>query len=398
MPWTLEAGQAIRLDDAISKALKGSPSLLAQEYRLQVADAQIKQANALPNPEIEGEVENVAGSGEFSGTDSAEYTVMLSQSIPLGGARSKQVRVASLDRRLAEWQLEGVKRDLIHSVKRAFTDVLANQEQLHRSAELLTLAEELVKTAERRVKSGAASILEQTKADIERAAILAEREQVKPRLVASQTKLASLLGIAVDQLGSVEGNLYQIQDLPSFKALKVTLSDHPDWARGVVEMEQREAVVALANSQVIPEVNVGVGWRRDEASGSDAFVFSAGMPLPLFNRNQGAREAAVHEQSASQEDRRAMERELEADLADAYSELSQARSLATSISEYILPAANKAFDVSREGYLQGRFGYLDLLDAQRTLFDAKGDYIESLRNYQRAQADVERLTVQPPSN
>jgi cobalt-zinc-cadmium efflux system outer membrane protein len=60
----------------------------------------------------------------------------------------------------------------------------------------------------------------------------------------------------------------------------------------------------------------------------------------------------------------------------------------------VLPEAQKAFDASLEGYREGKFGYLDLLDAQRTLFDARIEYIDAVADYYSAAADVEGLTGQ----
>jgi cobalt-zinc-cadmium efflux system outer membrane protein len=57
----------------------------------------------------------------------------------------------------------------------------------------------------------------------------------------------------------------------------------------------------------------------------------------------------------------------------------------------VIPGAQSAFDAENEGYREGKFGYLDVLDAQRTLFDVKGQYIEALKGYHKAVATVERL-------
>ena len=166
------------------------------------------------------------------------------------------------------------------------------------------------------------------------------------------------------------------------------------------ELERREAALALADAQRVPDLELGVGWRRledgDGGAGADAFVFAAGLPLPLFDRNQGARQAALHERNAATDERRGVELALERELAALYSDLARAHAQAKAIENTILPAANKAFEISREGYLQGRFGYLDLLDAQRTLFETRGKYVENLRIYHQAVADIERLTSVDP--
>jgi cobalt-zinc-cadmium efflux system outer membrane protein len=58
----------------------------------------------------------------------------------------------------------------------------------------------------------------------------------------------------------------------------------------------------------------------------------------------------------------------------------------------VLPKAQQTFEAAQQGYRQGKFDYLHLLDAQRTLFQTQMRYIDSVETYHRAQADVARLT------
>ena len=391
------AGSASTLSrkDAVRAALNYDPALRALQHRIQSLEAQVKQAKVLPNPEIGGEVENVAGNGAFSGTDAAEYTIVLSQPILLGGKRSKQVRVADLDLRLAEWTYESTKRELIKSATMAYIEVLVAQEQIYLLEKMVLLSDDLMEAAQRRVKSGAASVLEQTKAEIERATTIADQEEVTRRQRNSRRKLLALVGKTSDDVTSISGNLYRLHDLPSFEDLMRRLKDNPNWARWNDELKQREAMIALENVQRIPDLDLGIGWRRDEGAESEGFIFAASIPLPLFDRNQSARKSAHNEQAAAIEEHRAVKLELENELADVYSDLTLAHGRAKAIKEEILPAAQRAFDVSREGYLQGRFGFLDLVDAQRTLFEARGKYIDTLSNYHESAAEIESLTGSP---
>lgn len=59
----------------------------------------------------------------------------------------------------------------------------------------------------------------------------------------------------------------------------------------------------------------------------------------------------------------------------------------------IIPSAEKAFLLAREGYQAGSFPYLEVLDAQRTLFEVKENYVEALKAYHTASANVARLTT-----
>ena len=398
MAWSddppVELSGELTLENAVRLADENNPALRSSAWQVLAKEAEVKQAGVLPNPELVAEAENVGGSGELSGTDSAEYTIAISQEFALGGKRSKQVRVATTDYRLAEWTHESIRRDLRKNVASAFFDVLANQEHVALSEGLTKLSKELVETAERRVKAGGASVLEQSKAEIEYAASQVIQSEQKQLLVSSRRSLALILQVPEDTLPPVSGDLYQLNDLPDFADLKARLSENPDWAIWDVKMERSQAVVDAADAQRIPNLNAGAGWRRNEGLGDDAFVFFVGIPLPMFDRNQGARQAAVYEQSAAMEGRRSNEIMLERELSDVYGELSRAHTHAYAIKNSILPAADKSFEVSQQGYQQGRFGYLDLLDAQRTLFETQKQYIETLSQYHQASVNIERLIAE----
>jgi len=56
-----------------------------------------------------------------------------------------------------------------------------------------------------------------------------------------------------------------------------------------------------------------------------------------------------------------------------------------------LPGAQSAFDAATKGYQLGKFSFLEVLDAQRTLFQSRAQYLQALADYQRGYADIERL-------
>jgi cobalt-zinc-cadmium efflux system outer membrane protein len=115
------------------------------------------------------------------------------------------------------------------------------------------------------------------------------------------------------------------------------------------------------------------------------------VPLPVFDRNQGNRLEARYRLAKAEEEQRSATVQAHAALGEAYAALAAAYAAATALKHDALPGAQSAFDATSEGYRQGKFGFLDVLDAQRTLFEVRGQYIEALATYHQAVADVERL-------
>ena len=123
-----------------------------------------------------------------------------------------------------------------------------------------------------------------------------------------------------------------------------------------------------------------------------AWVLGFSLPLPLFDRNQvGILEASSRLTKAELE-RHAAEVRVSTALAEAYQGLVNAATEVTTLQNEVLPAAEEAFQATQEGYSLGKFGFLDVLDIQRTLFETRGRYLEALATYHKAVADLERLS------
>jgi outer membrane protein, heavy metal efflux system len=181
----------------------------------------------------------------------------------------------------------------------------------------------------------------------------------------------------------------------SAERLAQRIRQNPDIARWVAEMAQRQAAVELEEAQRIPNVTANGGVRRLSETRDTALIMQLALPIPIFDRNQGAILAARYQLARAAEARRAAEVRVLTDLAATYAELSNAFIEATTLQNDVLPGAQSAFEAFSEGYRQGKFGFLDVLDAQRTLFEARGRYIEALTAYHRAVAEMERLIGEP---
>ena len=116
--------------------------------------------------------------------------------------------------------------------------------------------------------------------------------------------------------------------------------------------------------------------------------------LPLFSRARGGIVAAGSELAKAKEERKAAKTTLITDLAVSYAGLTTAQSKVLALRAKVIPAMEEAFNAAQEGYRQGKFNFMDVLDAQRTLYDVKSQYIQSLSTFHKAIIGVERLIGQ----
>lgn len=387
-----EPDGVLTLRRALELALMHSPELAAASHGVWAAEGTARQAGVLPNPELEIEAGEFGGSGTRKGYDTAETSIRLTQSVDLGGQRGKRQRVARAEARLAGWEYEATRMDVITRTKNAFVDVLLAQGQLALAESLLILADDVRKAAAERVKVGKVPLLEETKAGVEVASARIARDRAKRELDASRRRLAATWGGAAPVFKEADGSLDAVGEVPSMESLSALVNDMPEVALWNEEMALAKESLALAKAERVPGIDLSAGISRFEEDGTHAATVGLSLPLPLFDRNAGGVAAATHQSARVDFSRRAACVRATTDLVEAHSRLETARAEALTIKTELLPGAQQSFDAAQTGYREGKFGHLEVLDTQRTLSEAKARYLDVLAAYHKAAADVERLT------
>ncbi len=389
-----EIADTLSLRQALSLALRYNPELSVFSLETRIREAEAIQASLLPNPEIDAEVENFAGSGSFDGFQESELTVTIGQLLELGNKRQKRTRVAVLGADMAAWNYEVVKLDIFTQVVKRFFDVLVIQQRIELQKELVNVAEEFLRNIEQRVNAGRLSPAEIARAKVELLTTTIEMNRLKKEFLAATKRLAATWGSTEPNFSRVTGKLDTELLLPSFEKLQALISQNPEIARWAVAIQQREAELAFEKAQRIPDLTLGGGFRKLNESGDNAFVMGLSMPILVFDRNQGNIQAAEYRKQQVEQEKRAVEVSIKTSLAESYIKLSRAYDEAVTLRTKVIAEAKNAFDMINQGYQMGKFGSLDVLDAQRTLFEVRARYLDALKDYHQAYADLERLIGQ----
>ena len=387
----------LTLRQALVLSLAKNPELSAFAWSVRQAEAQQLQASLLPNPRLEAEFENFAGSGEFGGTQSAESTIALGQLIELGGKRRKRMRLAQLEGRLTGWDYEAKRLEVLTLVYQRFTRMLAVQERHTLVQESLRLAQEMLSAVEKRVETGKTPPTELSKAAVEVATSRIRVQRIERELAAGRHMLAATWGSSAPMFDSVAGDLSQIHPIPPLDRLIPLLAQNPEIARGETQIDQTLAQLALEKARAIPDIKAGVGYKqsRETENNDHALVAGVSVPLSIFNRNQGNISKARSGVQKARMERRAAEVEIWAALQESYQKLAATYEEATALRDEVLPAAQRSFDASSRSFREGKANYLDVLDAQRTLTETREQQVEALAAYHQARAEVEALIGQP---
>ena len=386
----VETKRPLSLQDALQR-IQSSPALKAATKGVEVKEGVVKQAGLFPNPEIAVEVENFAGKDNLEGLDGAEITVALSQLIEIGGKRSARKSVAGHDLKLAEWDYQSQKQDLQLATMKAFYAALTAQEQFSQAEQLLSLADKGYQTVADRVEAGKVSPVQKLRASVELNMARNTFESAKRQQIQARHSLASKWGDSVPGFDRVGGVFDDLNEPPEWDALQTAFLINSDVQRWQSELANKKANLDLEQASIIPDVTLVFGVRKFKDNNTNALVAGLEFPLPFFDRNQGGKMTALAEVSQSVYQRDAAIAELMSGMQSAYQELLSSHYQASSIKKDILPAAEQANEAMQIGYREGKFDYLEALDAQRTLFEVKTEYINAFSAYHEARLDVMRL-------
>ncbi len=389
----ISSGPPLTLEQALSLAGATAPSLQAATAGVRAAAAGRTIAGYRPNPSIVAETENIAGSGQYRGVRSAETTAGLAFPIELGGKRAARIAVADAIGERARIGSALAEADLRLAITQLYIVAASAERRIVTASEQASIAHEALRAANIRVQAGRASPLEQQRADVLR--INAETAEERARRLAA---------VARDNLARRIGqSIVKPLDLAWFDRVEGFGPAHPIDPIGTLalaaaraDVTTAEAQVRLARSQRIPDVTLSASARRLEATNNVAAVLGVSIPFPVFNNGSAAVSQARAQSDQAEALRRGAELDTAQAIASAEAEVANAATSARDASGPALAAASEAARIARIGYREGKFGQLDLLDAERTLSETRTAAIDALAAYHDAQARRDRLTTAAP--
>lgn len=376
--------EGLNLDQALDAAFAQNPDFAAIGREIGIAEGERRQAGLIPNPELSWEVEDTR-------RDTSTTTVTLSQALELGGKRGARIEVAEAGQAVARLELERQRNSLRADVIQAFHAALRAQTALELAQQSQALTERGLRLVEGRVRAGQSSPVEATRAQVQLAqAEAAVRRARTERTVANQA-LARLTGSAEARFDRLDASSLSPGPAPKAERLLATVEQTAEWRLAAAQIERGDASLSSEKAQRIPNLTVSLGSQYSREERERVNVVGLSMPLPLFDRNQGNVLAAARRADQARDLRNAVELRLRGETRSALEQWGTAMGEVQAYDRTILPAAQQAVDTATRGFEMGKFAFLDVLDAQRTLIEARGLYLDALAQATDARAQVERI-------
>lgn len=379
----VRARPPLALADLLAQAERLNPTLAQAEAIQQRTAAQGRQAALYPNPTVGYEGDQIRG-GTYGG---GEQGAFVQQTVVLGGKlglrRDVFAKQSAADRLSAEEQHLRVH----HDVTEAFYDALAAQETVAVRHRLLAVAEDAVETVHQLANVGQADAPDILQAEVEAEQAGIEDVAAQRGFLRASAALSVVVGRRDLPVSPLEGRLDAPPEVDAEAKVRQATEDSPEVKRAQAEVAVSEARQKAARREATPDLQLRAGEQYSfehltdvpvRPVGPQSFA-SAGVELPLWNRNQGNIHAAeVEAQQARSEVQRAelaVSQRMEP-LAQNYL---QARFTAERYRTELIPRAQRAYQLYLAKYGSMAAAYPQVLVSQRTLFELQVRYVQALR-------------------
>jgi cobalt-zinc-cadmium efflux system outer membrane protein len=135
-------------------------------------------------------------------------------------------------------------------------------------------------------------------------------------------------------------------------------------------VEAQEAARRAARREAWPDPSVTAGYKR-QSNGAEGAFLGVGIPLPFFDRNRGAAEAASARLQAAKTQQVLARREIRNEVRRAYAAYTSARRQSQLLEGDLLRDSGDLLRIAQTSYDEGEMSLVELLDAADAYRDAR---------------------------
>lgn len=381
--------EMLGIADLEAIALANNPTIAQAGNRVAALQGKYLQVGLRPNPVIGYQGEEIGDVGT-----AGQQGMFVGQRFVTAGKLSLNRAVVSHEIQRAQQELEIQRLRVTNAVRdRAYKAIVA-QRSVALNEQLLAIGVEGVKAVEglRQAKEG--SQVDVLQARVEANSAKLALNNARNGYKAAWQRLAVVMGVPEMEPKSLADDPSEtVPELYWDDSVGRLLADSPELARAWSGVERAKCALARAQAGRTPDVDVAAAVRHNNANDSTTASVGIGVPLQIFDRNQGNIRRAYAELAAAKREVRRVELVLQDRLAEVFKQYANARQQTEQYKAEILLDAKSSLDLTRKGYELGEFGYLELLTVQRTYFRVNLAYLESLRELCSSAVQIEGLLL-----
>lgn len=358
-------------------ATQHNPTLKMLRQKINAAHGNWIQAGLAPNPTVGYEAEEVGDGGK-----AGKHGVVLEQEVITGGKRRLGKTVAALEKESERQRWEARFQSIQNDVRARAYEVLAAQKIVAINENLTTIGDQSVQAAEELGKAGEVSRIDllqiRAKANESRLALATSKNEEE----LAWKKLAVMVGMQNLAPHRISDSLENVHPtLSGDEAWQYILDTSPQLAAARLRIRQARVELAKECAERIPDITVGGGVHYDYGERQTLGSFNVGVPLRIFDKNQGNIRKSQAELAVACRDFERQSLVLYESFLEIRTALENARKQIELYQTKILPDVHESLQLSLKGYKQGEYGYMDVLSAQQLYLESQTQYVQALKDH-----------------
>lgn len=400
------SSEQVTVEQAVQEALAQNLALRAELERIPAAQGQLRQAGLVPNPVLTSNITSdrvSANEGEGAWSASAE------KELETAGKRRYRRLAAGSDLERVRYETDTFRRNLIAQTQKAYFALVQAGRDLSLARETSRILQRLVDLNAERVRVGDAPGLELNLARVELARSHRNEQDFERRDREATAGLNLLMGRPpASAVAPTSDFSAPIASPPEEQELLgYALENRPEILAADKNVEARAAAVGLAQSLGVPNVTWGVAYQQSRSVFSATptspylsdvdrlLVVQATVPLPFFNRNQGNIASAEYERRSAKEAAQYARKVVENEIAVGLSNYRSRVGIRALYEGSVLPQLQRNVEVIQEAYRAGNESIFAVIQVQRTFFDTRREYLQTLLDLETNRIELERAIGRP---
>lgn len=375
-------------------ALANNPAVGQAAANVRALQGKYVQVGLPPNPTM-GYVASEVGNDGFAGQQGG----FAGQDFITGGklAKNRAVVAAEIDK--AEQVLTATRQRVQTDVRAAYYRALVAQRRVELATVLVEATGKAVKASNDLLEAEEIPVAGLLQTEVEQQNAEVVLRMAENELTAAWQQLSAVVGEVEMPPQKLVGDATALPSELDWQETvdRITMLS-PEMAAAVADLSRSRRALNRAHAEPVPDIGTQFMVQYDNSTDNTIAGIQVGIPLPIWNKNQGGiRQAQAEITAASQNiDRVALD--LQNRLAVTFREYANARTQAQSYATEILPRADRTFQLVQSGYALGELGYLDLLTAQRTYTQTNLAYLDSLNALWQNRTKIDGLLLEGSLN
>ncbi|HMF65115.1 MAG TPA: TolC family protein [Edaphobacter sp.] len=371
------------LAEFLGMADQANPTIAQANALVQRSAAQARQAGLYPNPIVGYQGEQIRG-GSYGG---GEHGGFVQQTIVLGGKLGLRRDIHEQQKQSDQIGVEEQTLRVHNDVTQAFYAALTAQALVDVRRSLLGVTLDAVETVHQLANVGQADAPDILQSEVEAEQAKVDYVTAQRRFLQSFRTLAAVAGQR-DMLASpLQGDLEHPPQIDAEQQVTNIIANSPEVRRAQQEVAVAEARLKAARREPIPDLQLRAGEQYNGElvrqnpnlpAGAQTFA-TAGINIPLWNRNQGNKDAATVEMDRAHQGVVRTQLSLQHEAAPLAQSYEAARFEAERYKTELIPRAKRAYELYLAKYQNMAQAYPQVLVSQRTLFQLQVGYLTALR-------------------